>query len=44
MLIFYICLNILDLLRGNVVVFFLLDDELFELYDLVFKNNYFGVM
>lgn len=40
----YTCSNTLDLPRGNAVVPLPSDDELFELYDLAFKNNYFGVM
>lgn len=38
------CSNTLDLPRGNAVVPLPSDDELFELYDLAFKDNYFGIM
>ena len=36
--------NSLDLPRGNEVLPLPSDNELLELYDLAFKNNYFGVM
>ncbi|XP_029195689.2 uncharacterized protein LOC114961227 [Acropora millepora] len=38
------CSNSLDLPRGNEVLPLPSDNELFELYDLAFKNNYFGLM
>lgn len=39
------CSNSLDLPRGNEVLPLPLYNELFELYDLAFKNNnYFGLM
>ena len=38
------CSNTLDLPRGNAVLPLPSDNELFELYDLAFKNSYFGVM
>jgi len=38
------CSNTLDLPRGNAVLPLPSDDELFQLYDLAFKNNFFGVM
>ena len=38
------CSNTLDLPRGNAVLPLPSDNELFELDDLAFKNNYFGVM
>ncbi|KAL9960243.1 hypothetical protein ACROYT_G033677 [Oculina patagonica] len=36
------CSNTLDLPRGNAVLLLPSDNELFELYDLAFKNSYFG--
>jgi len=38
------CSNTLDMPRGNAVIPLPSENELFEVYDPAFKNNYFGVM